>query len=278
MSDTKNTIENLMSEVRMRAFGPNHVISDRTVLEFIEAAVIQKLKQVQMDPGTYRPFETKEYQRVVKAVKELWDEDEAYHGTHKIYVIKRLRDLYGYRLKECKRLVEEAEYLNYIKVCEDGGHRWYEVQLMFCSQQEKYRRLKVFNTTRIMRWLDLWYKHQGYGRKRIKKQYLSGFNINITTKLGVFYRSGLKCAYCNRQITYFALERYKGQKRARPHLNGYMYIDGKNDLIFNVDHIIPIHLGGDNYINNYTTACYDCNLQKEHNLPIGQQEPKEFIL
>lgn len=40
----------------------------------------------------------------------------------------------------------------------------------------------------------------------------------------------------------------------------------QHEIILNIDHIIPLALGGSNDISNLQTLCVTCNVQKKHYL------------
>jgi len=73
-------------------------------------------------------------------------------------------------------------------------------------------------------------------------------SISISKKIRfeVFKRDGFKCAYCGQEPPAVTLE---------------------------VDHIEPKSKGGKNDINNYVTACFDCNRGKR-NIPLNKIAPQ----
>lgn len=66
---------------------------------------------------------------------------------------------------------------------------------------------------------------------RLKKPRNKPLKIRFT----VLYRDGFKCKYCGR---------------------------GSDETVLQVDHIFPKSRGGENRIENYITACRDCNIGK----------------
>jgi hypothetical protein len=62
-------------------------------------------------------------------------------------------------------------------------------------------------------------------------------SLSKKTRFEVFKRDGFKCAYCG---------------KAPP------------DVTLEVDHINPKSRGGKDDLNNYITACFDCNRGKKH--------------
>lgn len=75
-------------------------------------------------------------------------------------------------------------------------------------------------------------------------------------KLRCFLKT-LKCAHCSLKGNFFALERNNNGVV----LNLYAYNDGMQEVLMNMDHIVPVSLGGKND-GNLQTMCYDCNQLK----------------
>lgn len=82
-------------------------------------------------------------------------------------------------------------------------------------------------------------------------------------RLETFATKGLKCAKCQLQATFFAIERDSGKEATNGvyHLNLYGVQDGV-EVLFTHDHIIARANGGADKLHNTQTMCYWCNQEK----------------
>jgi CRISPR/Cas system Type II protein with McrA/HNH and RuvC-like nuclease domain len=70
--------------------------------------------------------------------------------------------------------------------------------------------------------------------------------VSKRSRFEVFKRDGFACAYCGKTPPAVILE---------------------------IDHMVPVSLGGDDNMANLVTACFDCNRGKS-NVPLGQLPPQ----
>ena len=102
----------------------------------------------------------------------------------------------------------------------------------------KYRNL---SKNQIMKFEDLYDRLQ----PKIKKDPKS---ITSSIRKYIFKRDNWTCAYCG-------------------HHN-----NGKNDIILQVDHKIPISKGGSNNPENLITSCWKCNLKKSNKIELPKKD------
>lgn len=93
------------------------------------------------------------------------------------------------------------------------------------------------------------------------KENIKGFNVRIASrKLVCFRQNGIICVSCGMKANFFALEK-RFEKRASIY-NYYLQLYGRkgsHDVLFTVDHIMPVAKGGSNKMENLQTMCRDCN-------------------
>lgn len=103
-----------------------------------------------------------------------------------------------------------------------------------------------------------------------KKEKIRGELVNVySVRLNTFKHKGIKCAGCDLEAKYFALEKHADQEAY--HLNLYAIKDDK-EVLFTYDHIKARCLGGKDHLSNTQTMCGPCNWLK------GQEEEKTIIL
>jgi hypothetical protein len=78
----------------------------------------------------------------------------------------------------------------------------------------------------------------------------------------LFATKGIRCADCDIEGTYFALEKDINDSTSRFHLNLYGKDEYGNEVMITKDHILPKSKGGENRLSNYQTMCYKCNQKK----------------
>ena len=86
-----------------------------------------------------------------------------------------------------------------------------------------------------------------------------GDEINITPRLMMYKKCGVKCVVCGLEGQYFVKERPEPTQVW--HLNLYAVVDGE-EVLMTKDHIIPYARGGKNQLDNYQPMCQPCNLAK----------------
>lgn len=77
----------------------------------------------------------------------------------------------------------------------------------------------------------------------------------------LFKTKGLKCVRCGCRANKCFLET-TFQQNNFANFHFYRIKEGKPELLFTIDHIIPKALGGKNEISNYQTMCHFCNKKK----------------
>ena len=77
-----------------------------------------------------------------------------------------------------------------------------------------------------------------------------------------FIQSGLKCAGCGLEASFFAKEQNPGQKNF--HFNLYGIDDAGEERLFTKDHIYPKSRGGKDELSNFQTMCMTCNSEKSN--------------
>jgi len=91
------------------------------------------------------------------------------------------------------------------------------------------------------------------------------------------YLSSQQCAFCDRTISFFALETTVNQKECW-HLNPYHQTSDGREIMFTSDHIIPRARGGLNGISNRQPSCGPCNFKKGDRLPNEDKSPRELLI
>ena len=104
-------------------------------------------------------------------------------------------------------------------------------------------------------------------------------NISKEIQLIVWRRDHWTCRYCNEPV--FFNPTFKLFDKISPN-HGYYHPHGKSDArhqfiekrMATVDHIIPLSRGGSDTIDNYVTACWECNLKyREKTFDEGKPKP-----
>lgn len=97
----------------------------------------------------------------------------------------------------------------------------------------------------------------------------------LSGRYKLFFTKGYTCVKCGLTASFFALERSKGSKIERYHLNLYGYNQNGKEVLFTKDHILPKSRGGKDTLENYQTMCEHCNCKKgnktEEELVAGKQ-------
>jgi len=103
----------------------------------------------------------------------------------------------------------------------------------------------------------------------------------ISDRYKTFFTKGFTCVNCGIIGTRWALERHvshngkidpNNNPDGRYHLNLYAIKDGK-EILMTKDHIVPVSLGGKNYIDNYQPMCTICNQKKGNNNATSKTQP-----
>ena len=93
----------------------------------------------------------------------------------------------------------------------------------------------------------------------ISQPKLELFKLNFTKNGGV-----CKCELCGVEASYAVVEKHPSHSRY--HFQMYTVCkDTKNEILFNIDHIIPKSVGGGDDIDNYQLTCDVCNRTKADN-------------
>jgi hypothetical protein len=66
---------------------------------------------------------------------------------------------------------------------------------------------------------------------------------------------------CGLEAKFFAIERFTEGHNRKPFLQLYGRI-GNDDVLFNIDHVVPRCRGGKNTMSNLVTTCEPCNQKK----------------
>lgn len=91
---------------------------------------------------------------------------------------------------------------------------------------------------------------------------LKKINTDVSSlRLKTFATKGTCCSYCGLQATHFALEKCKGSKLDRYHMNLWG-VRNEQEILFTHDHVHARSLGGADTIDNSVTACEKCNSRK----------------
>lgn len=97
---------------------------------------------------------------------------------------------------------------------------------------------------------------------RSNRQIRGGKGSGVSSlRLKTFATKGVCCAYCGLEASYFAVEKSKGSKSDKHHLNLWGVRQGK-EVLFTHDHVHARALGGADEIENSVTACENCNSKK----------------
>lgn len=81
-------------------------------------------------------------------------------------------------------------------------------------------------------------------------------------RLQTFATKGCTCVKCGLTATHFAIERTRGSKEPRYHLNLWASLPDGAEVIFTHDHILSRALGGKDRLDNAQTMCGPCNWEK----------------
>lgn len=96
-------------------------------------------------------------------------------------------------------------------------------------------------------------------RDKTRREYTVGdqkYYIRMNSQRYFTFANSLKCAACNIEGKIFFLESSSGTDQ--PHFNLYAFEDNV-PLLMTKDHIVPVRLGGKDYLKNYQTMCLTCN-------------------
>jgi hypothetical protein len=106
---------------------------------------------------------------------------------------------------------------------------------------------------------------QGFGG-RIE---VLGHEVNCkSTRIEMFLYHALingavECCRCGLFATYWAVEKAKNDKAARPHLNLYGFDPFGRERQFTQDHIVPKSQGGEDKCWNMRPMCRECNIARD---------------
>ncbi len=104
-------------------------------------------------------------------------------------------------------------------------------------------------------------------------------NIPKNIQIIIWKRDYWTCRYCNDPV--FFNPTFKLFEEMSPN-HGYYHSHGKSDArhpfiekrIATVDHVIPVSKGGSDIVDNYVTACWECNLKyKDKGFDDGKPKP-----
>jgi len=107
-------------------------------------------------------------------------------------------------------------------------------------------------------------------------------NIPPKIQLKVWNRDNWHCRYCGKPI-FYALALKELDKLNPNHF--YFHSNGKIGKMLplfiwswaSVDHLNPFSKGGEDSIDNYVSACWDCNLKyNDKEVDKGKPKPKEI--
>lgn len=139
-------------------------------------------------------------------------------------------------------------------------------------------KFKIKSITNRQKWRKDWIIHSFWSvddtlnlLKNIKKK--KGYIIHNGVKIGIHYdkfslflKGKHCCKLCKLPITYVVLEKQMKDIQ-RYHFNFYtIHPENKQEILFNIDHIIPKSKGGQDHLDNYQLTCEICNMKKGNNM------------
>ena len=89
--------------------------------------------------------------------------------------------------------------------------------------------------------------------------------ISLKTRLYVIKRDKSTCQYCGKRGTLifrFAKPTVVENPKKLP-LESYEFYNGKDVIPFEIDHILAVHDGGTDSVDNLALSCRKCNRRKE---------------
>lgn len=125
-----------------------------------------------------------------------------------------------------------------------------------------YERIGVLSLEEVFPYIE---KHLD---EKVKRRINIGkFFVNVQSlRLRTFLHSGISCSCCPNQASFFAVERNRvkpGKNDKAPyHLNLYGINELGEEILFTHDHVLARALGGEDNLENTTTACGPCNWEK----------------
>lgn len=123
-----------------------------------------------------------------------------------------------------------------------------------------YKRLGILKLDEVLPYIPL-SKEDGLP---FKKEYF-GERVRMSShRLKIFKEKGLICTACNLTATHFAVEKRLSEYTDKYHLNLYGLDENGNEILFTVDHVIPISKNGSNHKSNKVTMCQPCNVKKSN--------------
>lgn len=116
---------------------------------------------------------------------------------------------------------------------------------------------------------DLFDKLKHKSTQRVVHGKIKGVSV-LFTNFNIYYlnyktnNNVCKCGICGAKATHVSLVtlKHNNKKSFR-----FFTIKDKKEMIFNIDHIIPVSKGGSNDIDNLQITCKDCNSLKSNKLP-----------
>ena len=91
---------------------------------------------------------------------------------------------------------------------------------------------------------------------------LNGFNVHPRSKRYQVFQRDLKCACCDREVTYALLQIHTNKRGGYSSNQAHFNFFAADGSLMTKDHIIPQSKGGSNTMNNLQTMCEHCNRRK----------------
>jgi hypothetical protein len=126
-----------------------------------------------------------------------------------------------------------------------------------------YVRLGVLRIDEVLPFIPL-DKNSDLPRKRI----FFGVEVRMTSpRYPVYAKYGVKCAHCELEGLFFAVEKSFAQNTDKYHLNLYGINKYGEEVMITVDHIRPKSKGGEDNLDNKQPLCIFCNGKKGDKIP-----------